>query len=81
MHYEGYIKFDIPANETFEYDGLTLTNDSDDDFHIFVKKLEEPKDFFDGEIIDMEDDTMTIEHFQQALDLDHCPTVNGEVIK
>ena len=78
MHYEGYIKFDIPANETFEYDGLTLTNDSDDDFHIFVKKLEEPTDFIDGEIID---DKITIEHMQQMLDFNDIPTVNGEVIK
>jgi hypothetical protein len=75
MHYEGYIKFDIPANETFEYEGLKLINDSDNDFHIFLKKL----NFFDGEIIEMEEDTIPIENFQKALDLDHCPSISGEI--
>ena len=77
MEYHNYIKFSVEANQEYEYENLKLINDSDDEYHLFLKKV----DFFDGEIIDMEDDTMTIEHFQQALDLDHCPTVNGEVIK
>ena len=90
MHYENYIKFDIPSNETFEYEGLKLINESENSFHMFLKRV----DFFDGEIIEMEEESVfeeillndegpkpqPIEEFQQALELGHIPAVDVENI-
>jgi hypothetical protein len=76
--FEGYIKFTVTPNEVFEYENLTLTNDSDDEYHMFLKRV----DFFDGEIIDAEvDDKMPIENFQKALDLNHIPAISVDYVE
>jgi hypothetical protein len=72
--YENYIKFTVTPNSVFEFENLKLTNDSDDEYHMFLKKV----DLFSGEIIDMEEDKMPIEHMQQALDLNHRPAVSAD---
>jgi len=49
MKYTNYLKFNIEAGERYDFEGLEITNKTTDNFHIFIKKLDE-------EIIDIEAD-------------------------
>jgi hypothetical protein len=40
LHYSGYSKFSVEPHSNYEFDGLTIENNSSDEFHIFLKKLD-----------------------------------------
>lgn len=41
MHYSGYSKFSVEPFSCYEFDGLEINNNSAEEFHIFLKKLDD----------------------------------------
>jgi hypothetical protein len=67
MHYSGYSKFNIEPYSNYDFDGLTIENNSSDEYHIFLKKLENIDIKFEKKI--------SIEDFQDALENNQIPTI------
>ena len=66
-HYSGYSKFNVEPHQVYDFDGLTIENNSSDEYHIFLKKLED---------IDIEfEKKIEIEDFQDALENNSIPTI------
>ena len=66
-HYAGYSKFSIEPYSNYDFEGLTIENNTNEEYHIFIKKLEE---------IDIEfEKKIEIENFQDALENNSIPTI------
>jgi hypothetical protein len=70
QHYSGYSKFSIEPHQVYDFDGLTIENNSSDEYHIFIKKLDEV-------YIEVE---KKIEDFQNALENNEIPTIRASKI-
>ena len=71
-HYSDYSKFSIEPHQIYEFDGLTLENNTSAEYHIFLKKLDD---------IDIEiEKKMKIEDFQNALENNSIPTIKASKV-
>ena len=70
MHYSGYSKFSIEPYSNYDFEDLTIENNSSAEYHIFIKKVEE---------IEVEK-KIEIEDFKNALENNHVPTIRASKI-
>jgi hypothetical protein len=50
QHYSGYSKFSIEPHQVYDFDGLTIENNSSEEYHIFIKKLDDIEVEFEKKI-------------------------------